>query len=174
MLMLRRLPLRPAPSPTGSARCGSAPTGMAPAARRWATRCGIGPGSANDPPSPAYFQQTVGDRVLFVVDQSARSDAAGAGDARRSGAMAEDQSRLPRGHRRPRGRAGHAGIQPRPRRTPGQFRARISDLASGIPAQPPAHDELWQGTPDRGLLEEELLCQEPPRRDGHFGRIGSS
>ena len=28
------------------------------------------PGSAQDPRSPAYFQQTVGDRVLFPVDQS--------------------------------------------------------------------------------------------------------
>jgi peptidoglycan-associated lipoprotein len=28
------------------------------------------PGSANDPASPLYFQQTVGDRVLFAVDQS--------------------------------------------------------------------------------------------------------
>ncbi|MEM8632959.1 MAG: peptidoglycan-associated lipoprotein Pal [Pseudomonadota bacterium] len=27
-------------------------------------------GSPSDPTSPAYFQQTVGDRVLFVVDQS--------------------------------------------------------------------------------------------------------
>ena len=27
-------------------------------------------GSANDPSSVAYFQQTVGDRVLFLVDQS--------------------------------------------------------------------------------------------------------
>lgn len=31
---------------------------------------GILPGSASDPSSPAYFQQTVGDRVLFAVDQS--------------------------------------------------------------------------------------------------------
>ena len=30
---------------------------------------GIVPGSANDPTSAAYFQQTVGDRVLFEVDQ---------------------------------------------------------------------------------------------------------
>ncbi|MEM6890630.1 MAG: peptidoglycan-associated lipoprotein Pal [Pseudomonadota bacterium] len=30
----------------------------------------IVPGSANDPTSPAYFAQTVGDRVLFAVDQS--------------------------------------------------------------------------------------------------------
>ena len=27
-------------------------------------------GGANDPSSPAYFQQTIGDRVLFAVDQS--------------------------------------------------------------------------------------------------------
>ncbi|WP_370402276.1 peptidoglycan-associated lipoprotein Pal [Sulfitobacter sp. JB4-11] len=31
---------------------------------------GIVPGSASDPTSPAYFQQTIGDRVLFAVDQS--------------------------------------------------------------------------------------------------------
>ena len=31
---------------------------------------GIIPGSANDPTSTAYFQQAVGDRVLFAVDQS--------------------------------------------------------------------------------------------------------
>lgn len=35
---------------------------------------GIVPGSANDPASPAYFQQTIGDRVLFVVDQSTLTD----------------------------------------------------------------------------------------------------
>ncbi len=31
---------------------------------------GIIPGSANDPASTAYFQQSIGDRVLFEVDQS--------------------------------------------------------------------------------------------------------
>lgn len=31
-------------------------------------------GGANDPRSVAYFQQTVGDRVLFAVDQSTVSD----------------------------------------------------------------------------------------------------
>ncbi len=31
---------------------------------------GIVPGSANDPSSPLYFQQAVGDRVLFAVDTS--------------------------------------------------------------------------------------------------------
>lgn len=31
---------------------------------------GVVPGSANDPASTAYFQQTIGDRVLFAVDQS--------------------------------------------------------------------------------------------------------
>ncbi len=32
-----------------------------------------GLGGANDPNSPAYFSQTVGDRVLFAVDQSTLS-----------------------------------------------------------------------------------------------------
>lgn len=42
------------------------------AAARAATSTGpaIVPGSVNDPRSAAYFQQTVGDRVLFAVDQS--------------------------------------------------------------------------------------------------------
>lgn len=31
---------------------------------------GVVPGSASDPASPAYFQQAIGDRVLFAVDQS--------------------------------------------------------------------------------------------------------
>ncbi len=31
---------------------------------------GVIAGSANDPTSPAYFAQTIGDRVLFQVDQS--------------------------------------------------------------------------------------------------------
>lgn len=35
----------------------------------------IVPGSANDPTSTAYFNQTVGDRVLFAVDESTISDA---------------------------------------------------------------------------------------------------
>lgn len=44
-----------------------------------------GAGSASDPTSPAYFQQTVGDRVLFEVDQytltaSARSTLDGQAD----------------------------------------------------------------------------------------------
>ena len=30
-------------------------------------------GSVSDPTSPAYFQQTIGDRVLFAVDQSSLS-----------------------------------------------------------------------------------------------------
>ncbi|MDQ2090169.1 peptidoglycan-associated lipoprotein Pal [Marimonas arenosa] len=30
---------------------------------------GMVPGSASDPASPVYFQQTIGDRVLFEVDQ---------------------------------------------------------------------------------------------------------
>ncbi|MBW4707633.1 peptidoglycan-associated lipoprotein Pal [Roseobacter sp. YSTF-M11] len=34
----------------------------------------IVPGSANDPTSAAYFNQTIGDRVLFAVDQSNLTD----------------------------------------------------------------------------------------------------
>lgn len=34
------------------------------------------PGSASDPASPAYFQETVGDRVFFAVDESTLSAAA--------------------------------------------------------------------------------------------------
>lgn len=35
-----------------------------------ATAGGIVPGSANDPTSTVYFQQAIGDRVLFEVDQA--------------------------------------------------------------------------------------------------------
>lgn len=34
---------------------------------------GVVPGSASDPTSPAYFAQTIGDRVFFAVDQSTLS-----------------------------------------------------------------------------------------------------
>ncbi|MGC1261980.1 MAG: peptidoglycan-associated lipoprotein Pal [Jannaschia helgolandensis] len=34
---------------------------------------GFVPGSANDPSSVAYFQQTIGDRVLFALNQSSLS-----------------------------------------------------------------------------------------------------
>ena len=37
---------------------------------------GIVAGSINDPTSPAYFNQTIGDRVLFAVDQSTVSSEA--------------------------------------------------------------------------------------------------
>ena len=37
---------------------------------------GIVAGSANDPKSPLYFQQSVGDRVLFTVDQHTISESA--------------------------------------------------------------------------------------------------
>ena len=37
---------------------------------------GVAPGSAQDPNSPLYFQQAIGDRVLFAVDQSTLSPAA--------------------------------------------------------------------------------------------------
>ncbi|MAC79848.1 MAG: peptidoglycan-associated lipoprotein [Rhodobacteraceae bacterium] len=37
---------------------------------------GAGSGSAADPKSPVYFQQAIGDRVFFAVDQSTLSDSA--------------------------------------------------------------------------------------------------
>ncbi|MRU16134.1 peptidoglycan-associated lipoprotein Pal [Roseovarius sp. A21] len=37
---------------------------------------GFAPGSAQDPKSPLYFQQAIGDRVLFAVDQSTLSPSA--------------------------------------------------------------------------------------------------
>ena len=36
----------------------------------------VTPGSAQDPQSPLYFQETIGDRVLFDVDQSSLNDEA--------------------------------------------------------------------------------------------------
>lgn len=39
-----------------------------------AAGAGMIPGSASDPSSVAYFNQTVGDRVLFFVDQSTLTD----------------------------------------------------------------------------------------------------
>jgi peptidoglycan-associated lipoprotein len=35
-----------------------------------------GPGSASDPASPLYFQESIGDRVFFAVDQSSLSSEA--------------------------------------------------------------------------------------------------
>ena len=37
---------------------------------------GAGAGSASDPTSPVYFQQAVGDRVFFLVDESTLNDGA--------------------------------------------------------------------------------------------------
>lgn len=37
---------------------------------------GIGSGGVNDPTSPVYFNEVVGDRILFAVDQSTLSSAA--------------------------------------------------------------------------------------------------
>ncbi|APX12099.1 peptidoglycan-associated lipoprotein Pal [Tateyamaria omphalii] len=53
---------------TDPARLGGAGAGNDPFANGAAG--GVVPGSASDPASPAYFQQAVGDRVLFAVDQS--------------------------------------------------------------------------------------------------------
>jgi peptidoglycan-associated lipoprotein len=49
---------------------GSMNGGLNAGAGTGAINGGIIPGSANDPASTAYFQQAIGDRVLFEVDQS--------------------------------------------------------------------------------------------------------
>jgi peptidoglycan-associated lipoprotein len=51
-------------------RDGGAAGGMGAGAGAGA---GVAPGSASDPTSPAYFQEAVGDRVFFAVDQSTLS-----------------------------------------------------------------------------------------------------
>lgn len=50
------------------------PNGLGGAGGAGAGGGALVPGSANDPSSTAYFNQTVGDRVLFPVDQSTISD----------------------------------------------------------------------------------------------------
>ena len=54
---------------TNPARFGGADAG-ANAGLSGTANGGIVPGSANDPTSTAYFQQAIGDRVLFAVDQA--------------------------------------------------------------------------------------------------------
>ncbi len=54
-------------------RFGAGGAGMGPGGS--ADFGGAAPG-ARDPSSPAYFSQTIGDRVLFAVDQSTLSDSA--------------------------------------------------------------------------------------------------
>ncbi|MDJ0820495.1 MAG: peptidoglycan-associated lipoprotein Pal [Paracoccaceae bacterium] len=55
---------------TNADRFDNDPSGGGGAGAGTGQSTGIIPGSANDPTSSAYFQQTVGDRVLFAVDQS--------------------------------------------------------------------------------------------------------
>jgi peptidoglycan-associated lipoprotein len=54
----------------GLTACAANPPGGYGAA---GANSGIQPGSASDPMSLAYFQQTIGDRVLFAVNQSTLS-----------------------------------------------------------------------------------------------------
>ncbi|MGB3244801.1 MAG: peptidoglycan-associated lipoprotein Pal [Sulfitobacter sp.] len=55
---------------TNPGRFGADGAGGANAGLNQPINGGIVPGSANDPASTAYFQQSIGDRVLFEVDQS--------------------------------------------------------------------------------------------------------
>ena len=60
---------------------------------------GIGGGSTADPSSPAYFREAIGDRVLFLVDQSSISPEAQG--ISRSGALVDGQPGLCGDHRGP-------------------------------------------------------------------------
>ncbi len=75
--------LRPATTPTASARVGAGGRGRRGRGR--GNRHDRASATASDPASPAYFNQTVGDRVFFLVDQS-DADRRGARDADRAGA----------------------------------------------------------------------------------------
>lgn len=55
---------------TDPARFGGTDAGLANGAGVAPINTGVVPGSANDPTSTVYFQQAIGDRVLFEVDQS--------------------------------------------------------------------------------------------------------
>ena len=80
---------------------------------------------------PAYFHTTIGDRVLFAVDQS-RCRRGRETDAERAGRVADRQPRVHGDRRRPCRRTGHAGIQPCAGRAAG--RAAESYLVSqGVP-----------------------------------------
>jgi len=123
---------------------------------------GMVPGSASDPTSVAYFQQSVGDRVLFLVDQSTLT---AEGRATLDGQAAWlSQNGLHGHHRRSRRRAGHTGIQPCTGRTSRRCRAGLSGQP-GRAVVAFAHHQLWQGTAHRSVQQRSMLCKEPPRCD---------
>jgi len=101
---------------------------------------GIIPGSANDPASTAYFQQAVGDRVLFLVDQSNLTPE---GQATLDGQAAwlntnTDYQAVIEGHADEQGtREYNLALG-----TPRQCRARIFDLARDR-RQPSSRCKLW-------------------------------
>ncbi|QFT64499.1 peptidoglycan-associated lipoprotein [Roseivivax halotolerans] len=61
---------------TRADRFGEGADGAGGAGGMAGANAGVVPGSANDPTSAAYFNQTIGDRVLFAVDQSTLSPSA--------------------------------------------------------------------------------------------------
>mgnify|MGYP001827401952 CR=1 FL=1 len=56
------------------AACSTDPSRLGNAGGAGSGAGAFAPGSPSDPSSPAYFNQTVGDRVLFPVDQSTLTD----------------------------------------------------------------------------------------------------
>lgn len=68
LLIVSALSLAACTNPDRLAGNGEGPNGLNTGSVASAGQ--IVPGSAQDPTSPAFFQQSVGDRVLFAVDQS--------------------------------------------------------------------------------------------------------
>ena len=124
--------------------------------------------SANlDPASPAYFQQTVGDRVLFAVDQSTLSEQGRTTLAGQAGWLNAnpEYTAIIEGHA---DEQGTRDYKPGPGRPSRRIGPRFSGQ-SGDPRQPSAHGDLWQGASDRSVFIRKLLCPEPPRRYGDHG-----
>ena len=121
------------------------------------------PGSVDDPRSPAYFSVTIGDRVLFAVDQATLTSTARAtldGQAEWLTANAE-YTALIEGHADEQGTQAYNLALGAPTGING---AELPDLAGHRPNALADH-QLRQGAPDRDLLGGSLLHAEPPCRD---------
>jgi hypothetical protein len=128
-----------------------------------------GLGGPSDPTSPQYFSQTIGDRVLFSVDQFTLTPQGMATlDGQAQWLLTNsDYLAVIEGHADEQGtREYNVALG----RSPRQFGPRLPDL-EGCPVEPVAHGELWQGAPGRGLFGRVLLFAEPPRGDDHLDRV---
>jgi peptidoglycan-associated lipoprotein len=127
-----------------------------------------GLGDPNDPRSLAYFQQRLGDRVFFAVDQHTLSPEARqtlAGQAQWLTANA-GYAIIIEGHADEQGTREYNLALGARRATA----AKDFLVSQGVPPAAYPHRQLWQGTPGRGLFDRSLLFAQPPRRHGAVGR----